>query len=154
MSCWDDERIDIDRTIDRIVHGVFHHPALRNYGDDGASDGRQLMFRVVEEWWRNKDEGEKEEYRRKLSREGVENGENHLEGVHDTGHGCGKPLGMAKTGPAMSANSGAMGGFGGSGGFGGGPGSEEIGRFAERKYYLSPCHHLTLRMVHMLYPVA
>ncbi|PQE28026.1 Heterokaryon incompatibility Het-C protein [Rutstroemia sp. NJR-2017a WRK4] len=132
MSCWDDESIDIDRTIDRIVHGVFHHPALRNYGDDGASDGRQLMFRVVEEWWRNKDEGEKEEYRRKLSREGVENGENHLEGVHDTGHGCGKPLGMAKTGPGMSSNSGAMGGFGGSGGFGGGPGSEEIGKFAEQ----------------------
>ncbi|TGO44030.1 hypothetical protein BOTNAR_0995g00020 [Botryotinia narcissicola] len=140
ISCWDDERIDPDRTIDRIVNGVFHHPALRNYGDDGASDGRQLMFRVVEEWWRNKDGDEQEEYRRKLSRDGVENGENHLEGVHDTGHGCGAPLKMSKQGPMMSSSNpmaneimgglaSSMGGNGGSSGFGG-QASEGIGKFA------------------------
>ncbi|KAF7934475.1 hypothetical protein BELL_1440g00010 [Botrytis elliptica] len=140
ISCWDDERIDPDRTIDRIVNGVFHHPALRNYGDDGASDGRQLMFRVVEDWWRNKDGDEQEEYRRKLSRDGVENGENHLEGVHDTGHGCGAPLKMSKQGPMMSSSNpmaneimgglaSSMGGNGGSSGFGG-QASDGIGKFA------------------------
>jgi hypothetical protein len=54
------------------------------------------MIRSVEEWWNQKDDSEKDEFRRKLSREGVENGENHKEGVHDTGHGCGKPLGVHK----------------------------------------------------------
>ncbi|TGO54723.1 hypothetical protein BCON_0103g00360 [Botryotinia convoluta] len=140
ISCWDDERIDPDRTIDRIINGVFHHPALRNYGDDGASDGRQLMFGVVEDWWRNKDGDEQEEYRRKLSRDGVENGENHLEGVHDTGHGCGAPLKMSKQGPMMSSSNpmaneimgglaSSMGGNGGSSGFGG-QASDGIGKFA------------------------
>ncbi|ESZ99051.1 NIMA-interacting protein TinC [Sclerotinia borealis F-4128] len=140
ISCWDDESIDPERTIDRIIHGVFHHPALRNYGDDGASDGRQLMFRVVEEWWRNKDGDEQDELRRKLSREGVEEGENHLEGVHDTGHGCGAPLKMSKSGPDMSSNplanemmgglASAMGGNGGSSGLGG-QSSAGISKFAE-----------------------
>ncbi|KAA8575573.1 hypothetical protein EYC84_004712 [Monilinia fructicola] len=140
ISCWDDERIDPDRTIDRIIHGVFHHhPALRNYGDDGASDGRQIMFRVVEEWWHQKDQAEQDEFRGKLSREGVENGENHLEGVHDTGHGCGAPLKMSKQNPGASSNplanelmggfTAAMGGNGGSSGFSD-HASSGIGKFA------------------------
>lgn len=95
VECWDNERVDADRTIQRIVTGVFHHPALREYGDDGARDGRNLMFGVVEGWWRQKSEREREDLRDKLSRNGVEQGRNHKEGVHDTGHGCGKPLGMA-----------------------------------------------------------
>ncbi|QSZ29489.1 hypothetical protein DSL72_004003 [Monilinia vaccinii-corymbosi] len=120
ISCWDDERVDPERTINRIINGVFHHPALRNQGDDGASDGRQIMFRVVEEWWRNKGRSEQDEYRRKLSREGVEKGDNHLEGVHDTGHGCGAPLKMSKQNLGASSNTLAnplMGGHGGSSGF-------------------------------------
>ncbi|EDO03301.1 hypothetical protein SS1G_05782 [Sclerotinia sclerotiorum 1980 UF-70] len=141
ISCWDDERIDPERTINRIIHGVFHHPALRYYGEDGASDGRQLMFRVVEEWWHNKDGDEQEEFRRKLSREGVEDGENHLEGVHDTGHGCGAPLKMSKQGPMMSSSnplanemmggltSAMGGGHGGSSGFSE-HASSGIGKFA------------------------
>ncbi|RAL67857.1 hypothetical protein DID88_008583 [Monilinia fructigena] len=139
ISCWDDERIDPDRTIDRIIHGVFHHPALRNYGDDGASDGRQIMFRVVEEWWHQKDSDEQDEFRRKLSREGVENGENHLEGVHDTGHGCGAPLKMSKQNPGAASNplanelmggfTAAMGGNSGSSGFSD-HASSGIGKFA------------------------
>lgn len=48
MACWDDERIDPTRTINRIIDGVFHHAAQRNFGDDGAVDGRPLMFGVVE----------------------------------------------------------------------------------------------------------
>ncbi|TKA63794.1 hypothetical protein B0A49_07864 [Cryomyces minteri] len=89
IACWDDERIDVNRTLNRIVTGVFHHPALANYGDDGARDGRQLMFGVVAQWWQEKSQREKNDLRDKLSREGVENGRNHKEGVHDSGHGCG-----------------------------------------------------------------
>ncbi|KAF2968083.1 hypothetical protein GQX73_g5528 [Xylaria multiplex] len=96
MEAWDDESVDIDRTLNRIINGVLHHPAQRHMGEDGAEDGRQIMFRSVEEWWNKMDEGAKDEYRQKLSREGVMRGENHKEGVHDTGHGCGKPLGMQK----------------------------------------------------------
>lgn len=103
MEAWDNDRTDVDRLLNRIIHGVMHHPAQRDQGEDGARDGRSIMFRSVEEWWNQKDSREKDDYRRKLSRDGVERGENHKEGVHDTGHGCGKPLGMHKQ-------------FGGSGG--------------------------------------
>ncbi|KAI8629735.1 NIMA-interacting protein tinc [Xylariaceae sp. FL1651] len=96
MEAWDDDRVDIDRTLNRIINGVMHHPAQRRMGEDGAQDGRSIMFRSVEEWWNEMDEGAKDEYRRKLSRDGVMRNENHKEGVHDTGHGCGKPLGMHK----------------------------------------------------------
>ncbi len=108
VECWDDDRADVDRTLDRIVAGVFHHPALRDAGDDGAQDGRQAMFRVVEGWWRDKSERERADLRDKLSRAGVESGRNHKEGLHDTGHGCGKPLGMPTRSTATS--SGAIGG--------------------------------------------
>lgn len=133
IACWDDERIDVNRTLTRIVNGVFHHPALRNYGDDGAVDGRRLMFSVMQQWWGQKEEYERAELRQQLSREGVEQGRNHKEGVHDSGHGCGKPLGMrtARTagssgaigGPAAGAVLGGLtqafgGGFSGSSGVG------------------------------------
>lgn len=109
IACWDNERIDADRTLTRIVNGVFHHPALANYGDDGAVDGRRLMFGVMQQWWSQKDDYERAALREQLSREGVEQGRNHKEGVHDSGHGCGKPLGMptAKT----AGSSGAIGGI-------------------------------------------
>ncbi|KAI0869632.1 NIMA-interacting protein tinc [Hypoxylon argillaceum] len=96
MEAWDDENVDIDRTLNRIISGVLHHPAQRRMGEDGAEEGRAMMFRSVEEWWNEMDDGAKDEYRQKLSREGVQRGENHKEGVNDTGHGCGKPLGMHK----------------------------------------------------------
>ena len=89
IACWDDERIDVDRTLTRVVDGVLHHPALRDYGDDGAVDGRRLMFGVVEQWWSEKDEEEREILRDQLSRDGVEQGRNHKEGVHAPGDGCG-----------------------------------------------------------------
>ncbi|KAI9810615.1 MAG: hypothetical protein M1827_006177 [Pycnora praestabilis] len=108
IACWDDERIGINRTLTRVVNGVFHHPALRDYGDDGAVDGRRLMFGVVQIWWGGKDERERMQMRDQLSRNGVEQGRNHKEGVHDTGHGCGKPLGTPNTKPAGS--SGVLGG--------------------------------------------
>ncbi|KAI0966431.1 NIMA-interacting protein tinc [Xylaria arbuscula] len=96
MEAWDNESVDVDRTLNRIINGVLHHPAQRHMGEDGAQDGRALMFRSVEDWWNEMDDGAKDEYRQKLSREGVQNNQNHREGVHDTGHGCGKPLGMQK----------------------------------------------------------
>ena len=109
IAAWDDERIDVNRTLTRVINGVFHHPALRRYGDDGAVDGRQAMFSVVEQWWGHKDERERQELRYKLSREGVQNGQNHKEGVQDRGHGSCKPLGMPTTRTATS--SGAIGGI-------------------------------------------
>ena len=88
MEAIDDEGVDIDRTCTRIIYGVMHHPAQRDMGQDGVREGRHTIFKVVEDWWREK-RNQQDEYRRKLSREGVENGENHKEGVHDTGHGHG-----------------------------------------------------------------
>ncbi|TQS35062.1 hypothetical protein Golomagni_04528 [Golovinomyces magnicellulatus] len=97
MQCWDDTSIDVDRTIDRIIKGTFYHPALRDYGEDGAVDGRRIFFGVVEKWWSSHDPHEQNKLRQKLSREGVRNGKNH-QGNSDTGHGCGHPLKMKKTG--------------------------------------------------------
>ena len=96
IAAWDDEHVDINRTCDRIIRGILHHPAQRGAtGIDGAGDGRRAMFQVVEKWWHNMGEREKDEYRDKLSRRGVEQGRNHKEGVKDHGHGSMKPLGMA-----------------------------------------------------------
>jgi hypothetical protein len=106
VACWDDESIDVERTLNRIIHGVLHHPALRDYGQDGASDGRRLMFGVVEEWWREKSEREKDGLREQLGRRGVESGKNHKPGVKDHGHGSGRPLGMASLTSGHSSSGG------------------------------------------------
>ncbi|KAG8163526.1 hypothetical protein KVR01_006823 [Diaporthe batatas] len=98
MEAIDDDGADIDRVCSRIISGVLHHPAQRDMGEDGAREGREMMFRSVEEWWNDMSEDAKDEYRQKLSRRGVQNGENHKEGVHDTGHGhgCSGKLSMHK----------------------------------------------------------
>ncbi|KAI1819748.1 NIMA-interacting protein tinc [Xylaria intraflava] len=96
MEAWDEESIDVDRLLNRIISGVLHHPAQRNMGEDGAEECREIMFRSVEEWWSEMGEAGQDEYREKLSREGVLRGDNHKEGVNDTGHGCGGPLSMHK----------------------------------------------------------
>ncbi|ROT43612.1 Het-C-domain-containing protein [Sodiomyces alkalinus F11] len=89
MEAMDDERADIDRTITRIIYGVLHHPAQRGQGNDGIREGREIIFRTIEEWWSGLGRQRQEEYRRKLSRDGVRNHHNHKEGEHDTGHGHG-----------------------------------------------------------------
>ncbi|KAK2014872.1 heterokaryon incompatibility protein Het-C [Colletotrichum eremochloae] len=98
MEAIDDENVDVNRTLNRIIFGVLHHPAQRDMGEDGARDGRQKIFKFVEEWWTSMDRSQQDDYRRKLTREGVERGENHKEGVHDTGHGhgCNGKLHMRK----------------------------------------------------------
>ncbi|KAK2003874.1 heterokaryon incompatibility protein Het-C [Colletotrichum falcatum] len=98
MEAIDDESVDVNRTLNRIIFGVMHHPAQRDMGEDGARDGRQTIFGFVEQWWNEMDRGQQDDYRRKLTREGVERGENHKEGVHDTGHGhgCSGKLHMRK----------------------------------------------------------
>ncbi|KAL6230817.1 hypothetical protein BDW75DRAFT_221695 [Aspergillus navahoensis] len=101
MELWDDEDADIEPTLDRIVSGVFHHPALRRGGRNGAGEIRQIMFGTVQKWWEGKSEREIRSLREQLSREGVRQGRNHKEGVHDSGHGCGKPLSLHK-GPQSS----------------------------------------------------
>ncbi|KAK4101609.1 Het-C-domain-containing protein [Parathielavia hyrcaniae] len=96
MEAWDDEGVDVDRMLTKIIYGVLHHPAQRDMDREGAQEGRRLIFDMVREWWEDMDEGQRDEYRRKLSREGVENGENHREGQSDCGHGCGGKLKMHK----------------------------------------------------------
>ncbi|KMW66474.1 NIMA-interacting protein TinC, variant 2 [Blastomyces dermatitidis ATCC 18188] len=94
MECWDDESVDVDRVMNRIISGVLHHPALREYGEDGAQEMRGIMFGVVEGWWNEQGRRGQDSLRQQLRREGVQNGENHKPGVHDSGHGCGKPMGL------------------------------------------------------------
>lgn len=102
MELWDDEEADIKTTLDRIVSGVFHHPALRRGGKDGSGDIRRIMFDTVREWWEGKSRRELDSLREQLSRNGVKQGKNHKEGVHDSGHGCGKPLTAHKSGSQNS----------------------------------------------------
>ncbi|KIV95756.1 hypothetical protein PV10_03372 [Exophiala mesophila] len=106
VAAWDDKNVDVQRTLDRIVAGVLHHPALRDYGKDGASDGRRIMFSVVEEWWNEKSDREKGGLRDQLSRRGVQSGKNHKSGVTDHGHGSNKPLGIASVSSGGSDYSG------------------------------------------------
>ncbi|OAX84545.1 hypothetical protein ACJ72_01090 [Emergomyces africanus] len=94
MACWDDESVDVDRTMNRIINGVLHHPALRNDGEDGAQAMRDIMFNVVRDWWEAQGYNGQDSLRRQLSEQGVRAGENHKAGVHDSGHGCGKPMGL------------------------------------------------------------
>lgn len=88
MEAIDNESVNVNSLIDTIVGGVLHHPAQRDMARGGAAEGRKLLFKCVEDWWREQGRRQ-DEYRRKLSREGVRNGENHKEGVTDTGHGHG-----------------------------------------------------------------
>ncbi|CRK37756.1 hypothetical protein BN1708_007492 [Verticillium longisporum] len=89
MSAIDDENIDVNQTLTRIIYGVFHHPAQRDQGNDGISEGRKVIFGSIENWWESLGRQGQDDYRRKLSRDGVKNNENHKPGVHDTGHGHG-----------------------------------------------------------------
>lgn len=96
MAAWDNPHADVEYTLNEIV-GVFHHPAFVDGSDGrGGVQGRQKMFGVVSQWWHEKDESEREFLRHALSREGVEQGRNHKEGQHDSGHGCGKPIHRVK----------------------------------------------------------
>ena len=75
MAAWDGEVDDVDGLLNDIVYGVLHHPAQRNMGSRKAREGRQMMFDAVREWWEQKGDDEKDEYRRKLAREGVQQGQ-------------------------------------------------------------------------------
>lgn len=108
MEAWDDESADVDRICSRVINGTFHHPAHRQHGDDGAQEGRERMFNVVSQWWNGLSSSAKREMREKLSREGVQNGQNHKEGVEDCGHGCGKPIGMASNTKGQGAGGGMI----------------------------------------------
>ncbi|KAM0305403.1 hypothetical protein HYE67_008678 [Fusarium culmorum] len=98
MDAIDDDGTDVDRLLDDIVDGVLHHPAQRDLGSRKAQEGRNRFFKGIEEWWQEMGDGQREEYRGKLTRDGVQNGENHKEGVQDTGHGhgCAGKLKMRK----------------------------------------------------------
>ncbi|USW52757.1 Putative heterokaryon incompatibility Het-C [Septoria linicola] len=97
VDAWDDDKIDPRRVAARIVAGVFHHPAQRGMASD-AAEGRMVIFSSIENWWRGLKESERQELRGKLSREGVRASRHHKDGVHDCGHGGGRPLGMPGVG--------------------------------------------------------
>lgn len=88
MDAIDDDSVDVNRLCERINSGILHHPAQRNLGHDGVSQARNAMFDEVRSWWGDL-QNEHNYFRRALSREGVMRGENHKEGVDDTGHGHG-----------------------------------------------------------------
>ncbi|KAM0441034.1 hypothetical protein ACHAPT_000339 [Fusarium lateritium] len=98
MDAIDDEGTDVDRLLDDIVHGILHHPAQRDLGNRKVQEGRRRCYENVKEWWSEMGDDQREDYRRKLTRDGVQNGENHKEGVYDTGHGhgCAGKLKMRK----------------------------------------------------------
>lgn len=98
MDAIDDESVDVERLLDDIVNGVMHHPAQRDLGNRKVQEGRRRSYEGVKDWWNQMGDQQREDYRRKLTREGVKNGENHKEGVHDTGHGhgCSGKLEMRK----------------------------------------------------------
>ncbi|KAH7001479.1 heterokaryon incompatibility protein Het-C-domain-containing protein [Ilyonectria destructans] len=99
MNAMDDESVDVDELLNSIVHGIMHHPAQRELGGGKIREGRRRCYENVKEWWGEKrDEGSQDDYRNKLAREGVQEGQNHKEGVHDTGHGhgCAGKLKMRK----------------------------------------------------------
>ncbi|PHH68503.1 hypothetical protein CDD80_7468 [Ophiocordyceps camponoti-rufipedis] len=89
MEAIDDDGVDVNRLLNRIIYGVMHHPAQREMGNDGVAEARQLIYGCVQEWWGEMDDSQRDDYRQKLTREGVQNGDNHKEGVDDTGHGHG-----------------------------------------------------------------
>ncbi|KAF2627514.1 Het-C-domain-containing protein [Macroventuria anomochaeta] len=94
VECWDGQA-DPEETISRIIDGVFHHPACLRGNVRGSDQCRNIMYGTVKSWWDSNSERSKDDLRQKLSRRGVQNGDNHKPGVEDKGHGCGKPLGMA-----------------------------------------------------------
>ncbi|RMZ80217.1 hypothetical protein DV737_g3097, partial [Chaetothyriales sp. CBS 132003] len=104
IQAWNDDSVDVEHTINKIIHGVLHHPALRDHGQYDAPEGRRILFGVVEKWWQEKSEREKDGLREQLSRRGVEQGQNHKPGVVDHGHGSGKPLAMASSRPNNGSN--------------------------------------------------
>ena len=94
VECWDGQG-DPEETISRIIDGVFHHPACLRGNVRGSDQCRNIMYGTVKNWWDGQSERSRDDLREKLSRRGVQNGDNHKPGVEDKGHGCCKPLGMA-----------------------------------------------------------
>jgi len=107
VACWDGQA-DPESTIQRIIEGVFHHPAQRGSGNNGASDCRNIMYQTVQRWWNNLGDLRKD-YERQLSRRGVQAGDNHKSDARDTGHGCCKPLKMANDFSGITRGSGSGG---------------------------------------------
>ncbi|KAH8174526.1 heterokaryon incompatibility protein het-C domain-containing protein [Sarocladium implicatum] len=89
MNAIDDDRADVGAVLNDVIYGVLHHPAQRDMGNRTQREGRQQLFSVIKEWWGEMPDRQRESYRRALSSDGVEQGRNHKEGVHDTGHGHG-----------------------------------------------------------------
>ncbi|KAH9905125.1 heterokaryon incompatibility Het-C [Xylariomycetidae sp. FL2044] len=67
VRCWDDPRLDADKTIDEIL-SVLHHPAFPKK----KTDIQKYMFGEVKKWWHGTSTEEKTRYRGQLTRESVQ----------------------------------------------------------------------------------
>ncbi|CAJ2512282.1 Uu.00g052970.m01.CDS01 [Anthostomella pinea] len=74
VQCWDNPRLDADRTIDEIL-SILHHPAFPKK----KTNIQTYMFDTVKKWWESTSPEEKTRLRKQLSRDSVrERGhENH-----------------------------------------------------------------------------
>ncbi|RPA81886.1 Het-C-domain-containing protein [Ascobolus immersus RN42] len=110
VDAWEDSSKNVDQVIDDILQ-VFHHPALREQN----KVGQQGMFDVVRKWWDSKSRQEQQDLARKLSKEGVKNGDNH-EGEDHTG----APGGKGHSHGGCGHSHGKPGGYGGQAAIGAG----------------------------------
>ncbi|KKK25322.1 hypothetical protein AOCH_004317 [Aspergillus ochraceoroseus] len=120
MELWDNEEADIKRTMDRIVSGVFHHPALYQYGEDGSGEMRHIMFESVREWWNGKSQTEQDSLRDQLSREaskraGITRKEcmtpGMVAGLSPSGQSSSQPFGGIEKVATEAAGGGGLGGL-------------------------------------------
>ncbi|KAI3327720.1 heterokaryon incompatibility Het-C [Xylariaceae sp. AK1471] len=67
VRCWDDPRLDANKTIEEIV-SILHHPAFPKR----KTIIQQYMFNEVKRWWEGTSAEEKDRHRRQLTRESVQ----------------------------------------------------------------------------------
>ncbi|ODA84177.1 hypothetical protein RJ55_02695 [Drechmeria coniospora] len=84
MHAVDDESVDVDALLTRIIHGVLHHPAQRNMGHADVTAARMETYRHVKQWWSGFGRRVKNDYLRRLSINGIRHGWNHIHGVQDS----------------------------------------------------------------------
>jgi hypothetical protein len=70
VKCWDDPKVDADKTIDEILT-ILHHPAF----PQDKTPIQQYMFDTVRAWWEEGPPEDKERLRSKLTKESVKNRE-------------------------------------------------------------------------------
>lgn len=73
VQAWDNDNVDADAIINEILKAL-HHP----FNADPFCRVQMQMLAIVKVWWDAKPDNEKANLRRQLSKEGVQNKENHI----------------------------------------------------------------------------